>query len=115
MYRKKTLLFQIISFLMCILFVYSCIVQYNDEDAFLWIGIYAISLFFSILSVVGKFSIFSLFFSVVYLIYAVFLFVSLAPKEIHIDNEVLRECGGLIVSSIWLFIISFPIIRTKER
>ena len=51
-----TTLFKIIALIFAVLFAFGAAVQYNDPDSFIWILIYAVAAFLSVLFVLKKVS-----------------------------------------------------------
>jgi Transmembrane family 220, helix len=99
---------RILSGLMVLLFVVSIILQWNDPDGYLWTLVYAPPAFFSVTYVLGKHYMWlTLLGFVLYVLAAIYWCPPLGNLSGNfIDNEEVREAGGLLVSAIWMGILS---------
>lgn len=106
-------LYKIIGFICTVFFAWGAIVQYNDPDALLWIGVYTIAAIVSLLFALDKLK------YIVPLIIGVICFIGfvyLYPANFQgfdLDDgdirtvELGREAFGLLIISIVMFFYSF--------
>lgn len=99
---------RILCLLMFLLFLICIALQYNDPDPLVWIPIYAVPAFFSLMYFFGKRYLWmTLLAFVVYIICAIYWCPPIASVKGNIfDNEEVRESGGLLISGIWMGILS---------
>jgi len=104
-----------LSFLMFLLFAWCCALQYNDPDTWVWIGLYAFPGVLSLLYVLKKsFPRLSLAGAAGYIAYALYWY----PWRIHgfrINNEEVREAGGLLIAGVWLGILGAWTLCRRQR
>ena len=103
---KKLLIF--IGFL----FLLFSFLQINDPDASLWMIAYLIPAALTFLSIINHRNKYFQYISPVYLIIAIYLFLNNSNSTImYIFDETTNESMGLILCSIWIFIL--PWLKIK--
>lgn len=110
---------------MTVVFVLCVAVQYNDSDALLWILIYAYAVVVTAMAAADRYTIFSAIGSVGFFLG----FAYLSPGFLEVDNpmdlftdirmdakgvEVAREAGGLLITSVWLLVLSIVWFRRRK-
>ncbi len=111
--------------MMTVVFVLCVAVQYNDPDALLWILIYVYAVVVTAMAVADRYTIFAV------IGFAGFFvgFLYLSPGFLEVDNpmdlftdirmdskgvEVAREAGGLVITSLWMFVLSIVWYRRRR-
>lgn len=107
-----------------VVFTLCVAVQYNDPDALLWIVIYAYAVVVTAMAATNRYTIFS----AIGFIGFFLGFAYLSPGFLEVDDptdlftdirmdskgvEVAREAGGLLISSLWLLVLSVVWFRRR--
>ena len=96
----------IIIFLAGLLFLFFSYLQINDPDSTLWIIAYLLPAILSFSSLLNFRSKYFQYLSPLYLIIAFYLYLNNSEsKAMYIFNEITNESLGLILCSIWIFIL----------
>ena len=101
-------LIKIVSLAFSVGFIFFAVVQYNDQDPFLWIGIYLIATILSIMSFLGRYNkpvlglvvVASLIGTLVLFPYGHFEGVALKDGMKTIEIELARESLGLAIVTL---------------
>ena len=102
--ENKLLLFVLV--LVGCVFLFFSYLQINDPDSFFWIFAYLIPAILTFLSILNYGSKFLLFLSPVYFIISIYLYFNNGEtKVLYIFSEATNESLGLILCSIWIFIL----------
>ena len=116
--------FTILNYLFLIIFLYCVVVQYNDPDALLWMGIYGIAALICFLTSLRRlhWGISALMAGVTLglaLILAPQVMGNVAFSELFVSMEMktevieqAREMGGLLIIAVWMIVIA--IIRYRQ-
>ena len=106
---------RILCLLMFLLFLSCIALQYNDPDPMLWVPIYTLPAFFSLMYFLGKTYLWATLMAfVVYIVFAIYWCPPIASlKGSILDVEEVREAIGLLISGIWMGILSL-ISRTLQ-
>lgn len=114
-----------LNIIMTVLFTLCVVVQYNDPDAVLWILIYAYAVVVTAMAAANKYTVLT----VIGFVGFVVGFAYLSPGILQIDNpselitdirmdsphvEVAREAIGLLISSLWLLVLSVVWYRRRK-
>jgi Transmembrane family 220, helix len=93
---------------MFVLFLICMGLQYNDPDPQIWVPLYAVPAFFSLMYFIGKRYLWlTLTAFVIYVIAAIYWCPPLSSlKGNTFDNEEVRESVGLLLSGIWMGVLS---------
>ena len=96
----------IIIFLAGLLFLFFSYLQINDPDSTLWIIAYLLPAILSFSSLLNYRSKYFQYLSPLYLIIAFYLYFNNSESKVmYIFNEITNESLGLILCSIWIFIL----------
>ena len=96
----------IIIFLAGLLFLFFSYLQINDPDSTLWIIAYLLPAILSFLYLLNYRSKYLQYLSPLYLIIAFYLYCNNSESKVmYIFNEITNESIGLILCSIWIFIL----------
>lgn len=110
--------------IMTVMFALCVAVQYNDPDALLWMLIYAYAVVVTAMAVANRYT----FLAVIGFVGLFAGFAYLSPGLLEIDNptelvtdirmdspgvEVAREAAGLLISSLWLLVLSVVWFRRR--
>ena len=111
--------------IMTVMFALCVAVQYNDPDALLWILIYAYAVVVTAMAAADRYTILALIGFAGF--FAGFAYLSPGLLEIDdptelvtdirmdsIDVEVAREAVGLLISSLWLLVLSVVWFRRRR-
>jgi hypothetical protein len=96
---------RVLAVAMALLFVYCIGVQYNDPDPYVWIPIYALPLALSLLAARDRHVFWlSALAGLVYVAAGLWWAPRYAPG--YFDNEEAREAGGLVLSGVWMAVLT---------
>lgn len=111
---------------MTVVFVLCVAVQYNDPDALLWILIYAYAVVVTAMAAADRYTIFS----AIGFVGFILGFAYLSPGFLEVDKpmdlvtdiqmdakgvEVAREAGGLLITSLWMLVLSIVWFRRRRN
>ena len=106
---------RLVSLAMAALFVYSVAVQYNDPDPIIWMAIYGGAALFSILCTFRRIPFaLLLVYGLVSLIWAATIAPLVIGKQSLIDSEEGREMLGLLLVTVWSFVVA-AFVRRQSR
>lgn len=115
-----------LNIMMTVVFALCIAVQYNDPDALLWILIYGYAAVVTAMAVADRYT----FFAVIGFVGFFAGFAYLSPGLLDIDDptelvsdirmdspvvEVAREAAGLLISSLWLLVLSVVWFRRRRN
>ena len=107
---KKLLLF------VGLLFLLFSFLQINDPDSSLWILAYLIPAALSFLAIINYRRKYFQYISPFYLIMAAYLYLNNSNSTIiHIFDETTNESMGLVLCSIWIFILPWLKIKSNRE
>ena len=96
----------IITLLVGLLFLFFAYLQINDPDSLIWIMAYLIPAVLSFLALTDYRSKYFQYISPIYLIIAIYLYVNNSDTTImYIFNETTNETLGMVLCSVWIFIL----------
>ncbi len=110
---------RILAGVMAVLFAYAAALQYNDPDPAIWIAIYTAAGAISAMLLLGKDPRFAA--AIVAVVAAGWSATLIAPSaaaNFSVDNEEVRELGGLTIVSLWCAAValrSFLLARRTAR
>ena len=119
--EMKSKLFTILNYLMLIVFLFMVVVQYNDPDTLLWMGIYGIAALICILASLNRLNWgLSALIALTALGWALMiapqvigevsfseLFGSLYMKSLVVEQA--REMGGLLIVTVWMIVLTVKV------
>lgn len=119
----------LLNYLMLIIFLLSVVVQYNDPDPFLWMGIYGLAAIICIFAVLDRLPwAMSALMALASLGFVLFLapqvigkvsfselFGSMYMKSLVVEKA--REMGGLLIVAVWMILLTVKVRQqgTKEE
>ena len=96
----------IIILLVGLFFLFFAYLQVNDPDSLIWIIAYLIPATFSFSTLTNYRSKYIRYISPIYLIVAIYLYLYNSETTVmHVFDETTNESLGLVLSSIWIFIL----------
>ena len=96
----------IITLLVGLVFLFFAYLQINDPDSLIWIMAYLIPAILSFLALADYRSKYFLYISPIYLIIAIYLYLNNSDTTIiYIFNETTNETLGMVLCSVWIFIL----------
>lgn len=98
---------------MVVVFLASCAVQYNDPDPFVWIIAYGIAGVFTGFAFAGRLTPLVIPVGIVYLAWSMFNMPHIGPSN-WLSNEEARESGGLMISAIWMAMLTAAWYRKRH-
>jgi len=102
----------VIILLVGLLFLFFAYLQINDPDSLIWIITYLIPASLSFLTLTNYRSKYFQYISPIYLVIAIYLYFNNSEITImYIFTETTNESLGLILSSIWIFIL--PLLNNQ--
>lgn len=105
--------FKILCGAMLLVFFASCAVQYNDPDPWLWILSYAAAGVVTALALAGRHTPIVIVMGLAYFGWAMYNMPHIESSE-WLTTETSRESGGLMVSAIWMAVLSVAWYRNKH-
>jgi len=105
--------FKIACGVMLLVFASSCAVQYNDPDPWLWIGLYGAAGIVTAFALAGRHTPLVTLMGLGYFGYAMFNMPHIGPGE-WLTTETSRESGGLMISAIWMAVLTAVWYRRKH-
>lgn len=125
--KPRPAYFKILGYLMTILFLFAAVVQYNDPDGLLWMGIYGAAAILTVLFILQKISWPTLgIAAAVSLLAAVVVGVAALNEgaiasafrtwQMHsVGQEKAREAGGLLLTGAWLLAATLRVRKRQRR
>ena len=93
-------------FIVGCVFLFFSYLQINDPDSFLWIFAYLIPAILTFLSILNYRSKYFQYLSPLYLIIAFYLYFNNSQSKVmYIFSEITNESLGLLLCSVWIFIL----------
>jgi len=99
-----TTIFKVINAGMILVFLASCIVQYNDPDPWVWVTAYGIAGVFTVLALAGRLTPLVVPAGLVYYGWAMYNMPHIDSSE-WLTTETSRESGGLLISAFWMGVL----------
>jgi len=98
---------------MMVVFLASCAVQYNDPDPATWVIAYGIAGVFTAFALAGRLTPLVIPAGLIYLAWAMYNMPHIASSE-WLHTETSRESGGLMISAIWMGVLSLAWYRKRH-
>ena len=95
---------------MILVFFASCAVQYNDPDPWLWIAAYGAAGVATAFALAGRHTPIVIVMGLAYFGWAMYNMPHIDSSE-WLTTESSRESGGLMISAIWMFVLTVAWFR----
>lgn len=107
------LAFKLLCGFMLLIFAISCAVQYNDPDPWLWIATYGAAGVVTALALAGRHTALVIVMGLAYYGWAMYNMPHIDSSE-WLTTETSRESGGLMISALWMAVLSVAWYRSKH-
>ena len=109
-------LYNVIILLVGLLFLFFAYLQINDPYSLIWVMVYLLPAVLSFVALTYYISKYFQYLSPIYLIIAIYLYYNNSETAcIHIFDETTNESLGLVLCSIWIFILPWLNKKNKYR
>ncbi len=105
--------FKIVCGFMVGIFLLSCAVQYNDPDPWTWIAAYGLAGVVTAFALAGRHTPLVILMGLAYYGWAMYNMPHISSDE-WLTTETSRESGGLMISAIWMAVLSMAWYRHKH-